>query len=126
MGCTDCPDPKKTQPEVEYLGWRAFYDDMSVYCSREHTWAELPEDGVLVVMVYMKDAATGDLRKRALEASFYFIQEQNDGRPPLISQSEESVEAIRKRYPRASIKVGRWTDEETWSRVEKTAFESVW
>lgn len=125
MPCADCPDPSKTSPPIEYLGWRAFYDDLSVYCSREHRWEYMPEDGVLVVMIYMRDVATGSPRNRIVEASFYYLQEQ-PGRDPIIGQSETSLEDVRRRYPRASVKIGRWTDDVTWHRVEKTAIESKW
>lgn len=34
-------------------GWRAFYADGSEYTSRESTWRELPERGLVGVVVYL-------------------------------------------------------------------------
>lgn len=123
MSCSDCPDDNIKSP-VNYLGWRAWYDTGDVYCSRSNNWKDIPDDGVIAVVVYL--SRDNSIEKRILESSWYIFVDQ-DSRSPIIYGSEDIIkDDVYARYPGCSIKRGKFTDDDMFYRIEKVALESEW
>lgn len=77
--------------------WRAWYDDGSVYDSRTTTWADVPEHGLQVVMLYLD--------------------------PPhrQIMQGEDEF-----RLPgEAAVRYGRWMDDASYQQIVDEALRDM-
>lgn len=59
--------------DANMLGWRAWYADGTMYDSRETNWADLPPEGIQIVMIYEdKQFAPGrHYRRQFAEADWY-------------------------------------------------------
>jgi hypothetical protein len=97
-------------------GWRVFYDGGRVYDSRTHSWARMPKDGVQIVVVYR------DQGYRTIEGCDLYFKAGD-----VIGGSVcpfDTPETIKKRYPGASVKLGRWTSDEELTRLQAEAREA--
>ncbi len=100
------------------IGWRAWYDGGRTFTSKTTEWVNLPDDGMQAMVIYF---ATGN---RTMESGndFYF---QVPGTPLTViygSESRSKSKAdIRKRYPGAIVKLGRWTNFDELNRVQDEA-----
>jgi hypothetical protein len=92
------------------LGWRAFYDGGRVFDSRETEWKDMPYDGVQVIVAYLERG------ERIISGHDYYFKLGN-----LIGGNSDSLSTIRKRYPGASVKRGRWVSDEDHNRFEQEA-----
>jgi hypothetical protein len=126
MSCEDCPQALLDgSSPVQQLGWRCWTDDGRCYCSKSNAWSDVPDDGIVMMMVYLRRSGQKQTEQRVLQASYYFVMPQKD-RPPLIFGSEEMPAEIAARYPGAIIKRGRLTDDEMFWRIEEIAMTSTW
>lgn len=111
------------------IGWKAWYADGSVYVGKSREdWAALPDDGVLVVMLYHDELVEsyarpefeGQRSRRIMSGNdCYWI---SDGPADHIyGQADASPEQVRERYPGALVKTGRFTDDDTFKRVQEEA-----
>lgn len=101
------------------LGWRCWYDDDSVYDSRTTAWADLPDDGLLVKMIYYSDGT-----RQVQQNSFYFEAEHHSGEP--IRGTFEFEADVRTRYRNPVIKKGRWAPDDYYRKVVTAAMASKW
>src|SRR5690348_5992396 len=105
------------------IGWRAWYFDGSDYTSREIAWYDLPADGVVAVRVYFdQQAPDGSPLSRIMlggNCDYYFCAPGPQG--PIYGHSNDPPEEMEARYPGASIKRGKWTDETTMYEVQDLA-----
>lgn len=100
------------------IGWRAWFDNGRVYDSRQHTWSDLPDDGVLVIMLYH---ASGT--KRILSGSdYYFLAQHPEG--PIYGQDRNPPDPAR--FVDLQEKRGRWVPDHVQERAEHEANASTW
>ena len=102
-------------------GWRAYYVGGLTFSSEEDEWADLPDDGLLVVVIYTeRESLDGDIHvHRRIRAGFdwYFHVPDSD----LYAANNDEPDEIRKRYPGAILKRGKWAGEEEYRTVYETA-----
>jgi hypothetical protein len=100
---------------MKVIGWKVWADDGQVYSSKEYPWEKVPGDGLLGMVVYFDEKAPdgNPLRRVAYggNCDYYFRAPGPVG--PIYGHSNDDPETITTRYPGASVKRGKWTDEAT-------------
>lgn len=104
----------------ETLGWRVWYDDGGIYTSADHDWADIPEDGLLVKMIYYADGT----RQVQQGADWYFEAPHHSGETTRGFGNDEKK--IRKRYKGAVLKMGKWVPDRYYRRIVNEAMTSKW
>ena len=106
----------------EVLGLMAWYDGGQIFkVVTPLDFAELPDDGVLEIVVYFDDG-----RRNFLGAmDYYFYAPHADG-PIYGSDIHTTADEIRRRYPGAVVKRGKWVPEATMARVTAEALDAKW
>jgi hypothetical protein len=102
---------------VDVLTWKAWYRGGQAYCATGHEWADLPDDGVLGVVVVFDEKSPGtevQLRRFVSGSDLYWACEI-DGHFTICQGAWE--DKPHKRYPGAEIKKGVWTSDEEMQRV---------
>lgn len=107
---------------MKVIGWRAWYDDDQVYDSRKTDWPALPDDGLIIVMVYFdENTSVGKPYRQALQGyDWYFRAIGHDDW--IFGGNNDDPNETRSRYKEASIKRGRWTDSEFYRKTVEKAF----
>lgn len=100
------------------IAWRVWFDDGSEYNSRDHVWADCPDDGVLVRMLYYRDGS----RQIQNGLDYYYQAPHFSGES--IYGAGGSKDNIEKRYPDAVIKRGRWAPDDYYREIVDKAFAS--
>lgn len=114
---------------MKVKGLRAWYADGSVHTAPPGHWAALPDDGVLAIVLYFDETTPAGLPLRRIMSGhdFYFKAPGPGGEIYGESHSQRITEPtadILRRYPGASVKYGKWTDDDTMRRVDKEAADS--
>ena len=106
--------------EVE--AWRVYYTDSREYSSAETDWAELPDDGVLLLRLYYDAFSRGGVRytKSLSGDDYYFHVPGTD----LYGCNNDPPAEIRERYPGAVVKRGKWTTHAEMRRVQQRSKEA--
>ena len=91
--------------------WRAFYADRQ-FDSNRYDWAELPDDGVLGVVV--KHNHTGGWTP-VYGFDWYFHIPASG----LIGGNDDSKAEILDRYPGAICKRGQWVPVDQWRKIKR-------
>jgi hypothetical protein len=102
---------------MRMTAWKAWYRGGSSYCSSGVDWADLPDDGLLGIVIVFDEFAPGTttrLRRIVSGSDLYWMVDLL-GRPTICQGSHE--DKPEKRYPGASIKKGVWTSDEEMQRV---------
>lgn len=111
MSCADC--------DKAVVGWRVWCDDDRVFASQQHTWAQVPDDGVLVRMIYYRDGT-----KQIQQGQDYFYEAPHQSGEPIYGTGR-TEDAIAQRYPGAVIKRGRWAPDAYYRRIVAAAMAST-
>lgn len=116
-------DSENGHPHRTVVGWRCWYTDDRHYSSADHSWAELPDDGVLCLKLYYDEQAGGDERYTLLldGDDRYFHIPNTD----LYGCSNDPPDEILERYPGAVVKRGKWTTAEEFYTVKDRAFHTT-
>jgi len=102
---------------MKVIGWRAWYADGSKYDSASTNWRGLPEDGVIVVVLYFDDKT-----RRIMDGSSWYFQAKHESGEFIYGENDDSPEENRKRYGESiSLKRGQWTTEEVMYGSQKEA-----
>lgn len=122
---------------MRILGWAAWFDTSSgveVFSSKDTAWEDLPDDGVIYIMLYKDE---GDGQEANLNADRYthregmcgidqyFMAPHHSGFP-VYGSNNDTKEEIESRYPGAIIKRGKWVPAEVFRRVDMEAMKYVW
>ena len=102
---------------MNVAAWKAWYRGGQAYCGTTRDWEELPDEGVLAVVVVFDEKAPGCdfyLRRMVSGSDLYWACEI-DGHWTICQGSHEDKPA--RRYPGAIIKHGVWTSDEEMQRV---------
>ena len=102
---------------MDVIAWKAWYRGGQAYCSPGTTWEDLPDEGVLGVMIAFDEFAPRSetrLRRQMSGSDLYWSCELLGKFTLCQGQHEDKPE---KRYPGCSIKRGAWTSDEEMQRV---------
>jgi hypothetical protein len=104
---------------MEVVAWKAWYHGGRAFCSTGAPWEDLPDEGVLgVVMVFDEKSPGTDVQMRRMMAgSDLYWGCEIGGHFTLCEGSHEDLP--QERYPGASVKRGVWTSDEEMSRVNE-------
>lgn len=120
---------------MRILGWAAWVDTETgteIYSSKEIDWADLPDDGIIYIMLY-KDEGSGleenlnQYTHTESQAGYnhYFNAPHHSGLP-IYGSNNDPEEVILERYPGASIKKGKWVPHEYYERIATNAILYNW
>ena len=102
---------------MDILAWKAWYSGGRAFCSTGTDWADLPDEGVLGIVVVLDEfgpASDNRLHKFVSGSDLYWMVDLL-GHPTICQGSHE--DKPEKRYPGAIIKKGVWTSDEEMQRV---------
>ena len=105
-------------PATEVIGWRIWYDDGHVADSLMDTWANLPDDGVLVIMLYRRDGS-----RRVMSGNDYYWTSVH---PAGVVYGQSDTAPDLKRYPQCIVKRGRFAPDHIIQAAEADAADSTW
>lgn len=116
--CSSCDDDEQVPKKI--LGFKAWFDDGKMYKGTLDDWLELPNDGLLYLVIYRDN----DTRKLhcAVDYYFYYINKFNQ---PVYGSGDMPVSDIKLRYPMANIIRGRWTDDITMQLADIKAVNEL-
>ena len=102
---------------MDVLAWKAWYRGGQAYCSPGQAFEDLPDDGVLgIVILFDEFAPAGGPRlRRIVSGSDLYWSCDLAGHWTICQGSHEDQPL--KRYPGAVIKHGAWTSDEEMQRV---------
>ena len=111
---------------MNVVGWRAWYLGGRAFDSKTNTWADLPDDGVIQIYLFMdtRDQTTRLPYRRGMAGSDFYWHVAGEGVYGCCDASEMKPDEILKRYPGALIKRGRWVSQEEYDAVIKESFET--
>ncbi len=119
MACTDCHNKQRAKPST--LGWRVWYEDGSIFDSRKTAWADLPDDGLYIKMIYCADG-----KKQVQTADWYFVAPHVSGENIHGTCADRFYEESIKRYEGAVFKRGKWAPEDYFKKIREDAMGSSW
>lgn len=105
---------------MKVIGWRVWIDSNRIYDSREHTWKDVLNDGIILMYTYK----AGGYREGFSGHDHYFQAPHPEG--VIYGCNDDSTEEIEIRYPGAVIKKGKWVPSEVMARIQKEAIEYKW
>lgn len=119
---------------MNVLGWAAWVDTedgLKTFDSKEHSWDDIPDDGVVFIMLY-KQEGDGQYeglsrvthRETMVGVDHYFMAKHREG--DIYGSNNDSMEEIKRRYRGAKIKRGKWVPYEFFEEVRKEAIKYVW
>jgi hypothetical protein len=124
------PENKRNEPSDDWvkdvIGWRIWYADNSVLDSKATAWADLPNNGVQVVILYENwNHGGGKPYRQVLSgADFYFAAPGPDGRDIVTTSNDPEAEIV-SRYPGAIIKRGSFINQKRAKKISDAAFTAV-
>lgn len=100
-----------------FVGQRVWFSNGSV---SSLPWDELPDDGILIRMLYYSD----NTKQIQHGMDFYYESPHHSGEP--IRGSGMTKDEIAKRYYGAIIKRGIWAPDEYYKTILEEAMASTW
>lgn len=111
---------------MKVIGWRVWYADESNYDSKNTSWNDLPDDGVLIIVLYFDENRPDGKPLRRINSGVDWYFRARGLKDFIYGQNNDSPEENKKRYgDNISLKRGKWTDEPTMHQVEKEASEAL-
>jgi hypothetical protein len=95
---------------MKVVAWKAWYRGDLAFCSTGYEWEDLPDEGVVGVVIVFDDAT-----RRNMTGSDFYWMATILGQPTLCQGLHDDNPA--ERYPGASIKKGVWTTDDEMRRV---------
>lgn len=102
---------------MKTIGWKAWYTEGRKYDSANIAWEDLPNDGVVLVMLYQDARGPNRLpmRRTMIGEDYYFKHGE------IYGHGVHPLEDVVERYPGASVKRGKWTTDEEYTYITKEA-----
>lgn len=105
---------------MKVIGWRVWYADGSKYDSATTRWSDLPNDGVIVAVLYFDDKT-----RRVMDGSSWYFRAKHESGEFIYGENEDSPEENKKRYGEdIFLKRGKWTTEAIMYASQKEAMDS--
>lgn len=100
-------------------GWKAWYTDGRVFSSSSTTWTDLPESGVLGVVIYRE----GEYRDLVYGGDWYYLGD--DGEPTATETHTEWGKWVPKPdAPSDEIKQAEAVSDEYWDQIQTEMMEA--
>ena len=116
---TDPSEVPTTGTDTPVAGWRVYYTDGREYDSTETSWADLPDDGVLLLRLYYDRHTDGGVRyTKSLSGDDHYFHVPGTA---LFGCNNDPIDEIEARYPGAIVKRGMWTTQDDMWRVKDAA-----
>lgn len=111
---------------MDVVGWRAWYRGGRVYDSKTTAWADLPDDGVIQIYLFMdeRDKTSRMPYRRGMACSDYYWYVPGEDVYGSCNADEMLPTEIIRRYPGALIKKGRWVSEQEYADVMLESYET--
>jgi len=110
----------KKEHDHTTVGWRAWFDNGDVYCSRDTDWKDIPDDGVQYVMDYDAELSSdGNYRGILSGYDYYWITPESGFE--VFGGHEHPGD----RYPGAIIKRGKWMPSVKFEDLRRKVVEST-
>ena len=106
----------------QVIGWRVWYEDSTVYNSKEHHWKDLPNDGLQIVVLYMNKRlkhTKGWCRCMRSSSDYYWTTLESG--LEIFCGDESPTE----RYPGAVVKRGKWMPITEFEKIRVEANNSL-
>lgn len=111
---------------MKVIGWRAWYADGSKYDSKTTNWRDLPDDGVLIIVLYFDDKRPDGKPLRRINSGVDWYFKARGLKGSIYGLNNDTSEENKKRYGEdVLLKQGKWTDESIMYQAEKEATEAV-
>jgi len=108
---------------MKAIAWKIWYTDNRVFNSKDYKWEDLPDDGVLIWMIYHDEKDGQGRHYRTIVNGYDWHFCDNKG---LYAYNNETLESNKRRYPDCSpksFKRGIWVTNEEFNRVRNIAME---
>lgn len=103
---------------MKVIAWKAWYCGGMAVCSTEAEWENLPDDGMLgYVVLFNELKEDGKHHHRISTGRDWYWKSAGMRDDPIYGYSNDEPEEIRRRYPGANLKRGKWTDDPEMYRV---------
>jgi len=102
---------------MKVIGWQAWYADGSKYDSATTKWTDLPDDGVLIIMLYFDNKT-----RRIMDGSDWYFRAKHESGEFIYGENNDPPEENRKRYGKSVLlKRAKWTTEKIMYDLQKEA-----
>ena len=98
---------------MKVVGWRVWVDGEGIYDSHNNTWDSVPSDGIIEMVTYKE----GGYREMFSGHDHYFHAPHSKG--TIYGCNNDSMDEIKRRYPGAVIKKGKWIPSEEMAKIQK-------
>lgn len=105
---------------MKLMGWVVWDELNQVFDSRQHTWADVPNDGILEMILYKE----GGYREMLGGLDYYFKADHRDG--DIYASTNDLPAIIESRYTNPIIKRGKWVPTETFTRIQQESKDFLW
>lgn len=111
---------------MKVIGWHAWYADGSKYDSKTTKWRDLPDDGVLVIVLYFNSKRPDGKHLRRINSGVDWYFRAKGLKDFIYGQNNDTPEENKKRYGEdILLKRGKWADDTGMQRAEKEASEAI-
>ena len=107
---------------MNVAGWRVWYTDNRTFASENHSWQDLPRDGLIHLTVYYDEWANEDVRytQNYSGDDWYFHRPGTD----FFGSNADSLSENWLRYPDCVFKRGKWAAKHELVRIREEANNS--
>lgn len=111
---------------MKVIGWRVWYAEGKKYDSVSTKWKDLPDDGVLIIVLYFDGKRPDGKPLRRINSGVDWYFRAKGLKEFIYGQNNDTPEENKKRYGAdILLKQGKWTDEPTMYQAEKEASEAL-
>lgn len=108
--------------ELKPIGWRVWFEAGKVFDSKTSSWKDLPDDGVIIVVVYhQKRLRSGDGHYRTRYANQDYYWTMPNAPDEIFCSNENPLE----RYPDAVVKRGKWVPYDEYEKTCDKAMNTI-
>lgn len=99
------------------IGWKAYYADGNVYNSKDSKWGDIPDDGLVALLLFQSDVDRFGRPIRVIRngSDWYF----SDG-DQLFGSNSDPDYINQYRYPQCQFKRGKWVPLDKYNELLAT------
>jgi len=111
---------------MKVIGWRVWYADGSKCDSAATKWKDLPDDGVLIIVLYFDEKRSDGKPLRRINSGVDWYFRVKGPKGFIYGQNNDTPEENKKRYGKdISLKRGKWADDATMQQAEREASGAI-
>ena len=101
------------------VGWKIWYTNNRVYSSHDITWEELPDDGVLFLILYRDQTYMDNGVEKRYRTRLHAYDWYGSDGDQMFMGNNDSLPRNKQRYPGLMFKEGIWVSDTEFSRIEQ-------